>query len=174
MQVKVPLAAGGPLHRALPVPHCLASGLRHPAAQATDAMHGLAQGIAHPHAHGVALRPAHRPELSRMSLLVPVFTAVQNRVASTLSSPKVLARAWAQGGRSDPANAKPEPVRNSAGPGTSTANCPDPAPGERHRAKAALSGQSRSGAVPVGATLLQAAVASAEAAQARQALAGWN
>ena len=32
-------------------------------------------------------------QLSRMSLLVPVFTAVQKRVPSTLSSPKVRARA---------------------------------------------------------------------------------
>ena len=32
-------------------------------------------------------------QLSRMSLLVPVFTAAQLRVASTLSVPKVRARA---------------------------------------------------------------------------------
>ena len=32
-------------------------------------------------------------QLSRMSLLVPVLTAVQKRVASTLSVPKVRARA---------------------------------------------------------------------------------
>ena len=38
-------------------------------------------------------------QLSRMSLLVPVFTAVQVRVASTLSVPKVRAQVstWVDG-----------------------------------------------------------------------------
>jgi hypothetical protein len=53
-------------------------------AGAAHIVHGSAAGIAHPHAHGVAFdQPT--AQLSRMSLLVPVFTAVQKRVASTLS-----------------------------------------------------------------------------------------
>jgi len=37
------------------------------------------------------VKPTH--QLSRMSLLVPVFTALQTRVAIALSNPKVRARA---------------------------------------------------------------------------------
>jgi len=47
-----------------------------------------------------------------MSLLVPVFTAVQMRVASTLSAPKVCARALL--------SARMSPTMNAA-PGGSTA-----------------------------------------------------
>ena len=45
-------------------------------------------------------------QLSRMSLLVPVFTAVQKRVVSTLSVPKVRARASG--------SAKMSPTMNAA------------------------------------------------------------